>query len=99
MIWWASALEKYFTPKLSTHSAKVVLRVLCIHRPVVFGIVLYTWGAVALSSLLNSRTPDSFNPYIPLRISRYTKPSGAMLMSYSSHISFSILEGWTCMYW
>ena len=71
-----------FTPKSSTHRSKSVLSVLCLHRPVIFVIVLYPGGAKSLTSLLNARTPDYFNPYIPLQISRKKKPSGAILMSY-----------------
>ena len=59
-----------FYSKVVNTQGNVVLRVLCIHRPVVFGIGSYPWGARALTSLLNARTPDSFNPYMPLRISR-----------------------------
>ena len=69
MIFWALALEKYFTPKLSTRRAKVVLSVLCLHRPVVFCIGYYPGVARNLTVSLNSRTPASFNPYMPLQIS------------------------------
>ena len=68
MILWASGLEKYFTPKLSTHREKVVLSVLCLRRPMVFGMCLYMWVEIDLTSLLNVRTPASFNPYMPLQI-------------------------------
>ena len=59
MRWWASDLEKYFSPKLSTYMAKVVLHVLCLYRPVLFGIGLYLRGVRALTSLLNAKTPAS----------------------------------------
>ena len=41
----ASILEKYLTPKSSTHRANVVFRVQCRHRPVECGISLYPCGS------------------------------------------------------
>ena len=55
-------------------------------------------GSRSFNNFLNARTPASFNPYMPLRISRFAKPSGDIFMSYSSQTSFCILEGCTRMY-
>ena len=70
MILCALAVGGYFTPKFLTQRKKVVLHVLCLHRPVVFGIGLYPRGVIFLTNLLKARTLYSSNPYIPLRILR-----------------------------
>ena len=82
MRWSASVLEKYLTPKSSTHRADVVLRVQCLHRPVECGIASYPCGANDLTSWLKASTPASLIQYIPLQISRYTSPSAEMMNSY-----------------
>ena len=63
-------IEKVCYPKLSTQREMLVSCILCLHRPVVFGICSYPWGKKILTSLLNARKPDPFNPYMPLRILR-----------------------------
>ena len=77
MRWSASVLEKYFIPKSSTQRENIVLRVLCHHRPVVFGMGSYPWGYSALTSCLKVSTTDSLIPYIPLKILVYTSPLAA----------------------
>ena len=99
MRWSASILEKYLTPKSSTHRANVVLMVRCCHRPVEYGISLYPCGTNDLTSWLKESTPDSLRLYIPLHISSYTSLSAEMTNSYSSLISCGVFDGWICMYW
>ena len=82
MGWLASVLEKYLTPKSSTHRANVVFRVRCCHRPVECGIGLFPCGANDLTSWLKAITPDSLRPYIPLQILMYTSLSVEMTYSY-----------------
>ena len=99
MRWLASILEKYLTPKSSTHRANVVLSVRCRHRPVECDIGSYPCGANDLTSWLKASTPASLRPYIPLQISRYKSPSAEMTNSYSSLIYCGIFDGWIRMYW
>ena len=98
MRWLASVLEKYLTPKSSTHRANVVLRVWCRHRPVECGMGSYPCGANDFMSWLKSSTSASLRPYIHLQISRYTNLSSEMKNSYSFLISCGIFDGWIRMY-
>ena len=98
MRWLASVLEKYLTPKSSTHRVNVVLRLWCRHRPVECGMGLYLCGANYFTSWLKASTPASLRPYIPLHISRYTSPSAEMTNLYSFLIYCGIFDGWIRMY-
>ena len=98
MRWLAMVLEKYLTPKSSTHRANVVLGVWCCHRAVECGMGLYPCGASYFTSWLKVSTPASLRPYIPLQISRYASPSVEMTYSYSFLISCGIFDGWIRMY-
>ena len=99
MRWLGSILEKYLTPKSSTHRANVILRVRLSHRPVECGIGKYPCGANDLTSWFKASTPASLRPYIPLQISSYTSPPAEMTYSYSFLISCGVFDGWICMYW
>ena len=79
--WCASSLEKYLTPKLSTHKVNMVGLVVWRQRPGVHGEGSYPCGARQRMSWSKEMTPASLRSYMPRLISRYIKPSVVMGMS------------------